>query len=104
MDTGKNGLRAVAAAASVWAALALLLWLTGRLLQGGAGTPEDWPVRNAELTRLFDAHGRQEMPATAPASDTSAAKGTASVPGKAPEAGTKLPEPAVQGKATDLNR
>lgn len=104
MNTGKNVPHAVAAVLSIWAALALLLWLTGRLLQGGAGMPEDWPVRNAELTRLFDAHGRQEVPEAPPAPDTSAAKGTASVTDKAVESGTKIPEPAVQGKATDLNR
>ncbi|WP_238403292.1 helix-hairpin-helix domain-containing protein [Paenibacillus mesophilus] len=104
MDTGKNGLRTVAAAASVWVALALLLWLTDRLLHGGAGTPGDWPVRNAELTRLFDAQDRQEMPAAAPAPDTSAARGTAPAPGNAAGTGTKIPDPAVLGKATDLNR
>lgn len=92
------------AAAAIWASLALLLWMTGWLIQGIGGNGDVWPVRNAELAALFAAHDRAAAAADIPAPPMNSSQVNASEPAATAEAHAKVAETPAQGKTIDLNR
>ncbi|TNJ67931.1 helix-hairpin-helix domain-containing protein [Paenibacillus hemerocallicola] len=90
-------------AAAIWAALALLLWTTGWLIQGRGGSGDAWPVRNAELSALFAFHDQAEAAAAIPAPPNSG-PGKAAEPAAAAEVQAKVADSTAQEKMIDLNR